>query len=393
MNNHSLRIPRGGGNERIHQIEDSDYYRSGCQNRQIVFKEGDIRLVRRSSGVGGVLGFLTLLGALDRGRSLPELRLSLTAVRVAATQSCQSEPSGRRRLAVPRKAIINVVVAVAALAFAAPATASVTGALTAAEADGAWTRAHIAGTVTEDGQFGGYGPDYPATMVDWMPVVTVAPSLPQYACRGDEALDSDPNTRVVHSGPRQTAPGTLSFDLPDAAILGGVFGQRVCLSEIATVSAQQAVCIVQAPILGMDPHACPFENRIVQRSVVGRTITVAPPPTTQPPASPPATTPAPAPTPAATTTTAPARLLARSEALSQARAALRRRYRTFRRGRARRITALTTGSPARLRCRATWKYRSRRYSATVTVTKLGTRRYRVSVGRSRRAPAADAGTR
>ena len=261
----------------------------------------------------------------------------------------------------------------------ASATAEPTGTLTTGEADGAWTKAHIAGSMTEDGKFAGYGPDYPAYLVDWRPVVTVAPNLPAYGCRGDELFDSDPNTRVVYTGPTQTAPGTVSLDVPDAAILTGVYGQRACLSEVATVSAQQAVCIVQAPILGQDPHACPFVNNVRTRSVAGKMIAqaAAPQPTTVP-----TPTVTPPPTPMPTPTSTPSVKLARGEAISQARKVLRHRYRSFRRGHARRMTALETANPAQRRCRAKWTYRSRRYRATVIVTKLGSGRYVVKVRRT-----------
>ncbi len=104
--------------------------------------------------------------------------------------------------------------------------------------------------------------------------MTVAPSLPEYSCQGDEWSDSDPNTRVVYSGGARTAPGTVAFDVPAASILPGVYGQRACLSEVATINRQEPVCIVQAPILGKDPHTfCPFVNTITQRFVAGKTIT------------------------------------------------------------------------------------------------------------------------
>jgi hypothetical protein len=272
---------------------------------------------------------------------------------------------GRRRARSAAVAAIGAaILAVApALALAEP-----TGTLTTAEADNAWTKAHIAGSMTEDGHFAGYGPDYPAYLVDWRPAVTVAPSLPVYACRGDEPLDSDPNTKVVYWGTTQTAPGTVPFDLPDAGILTGVYGQRACLSEVATVSAQQYVCIVQAPILGMDPHACPFVNKLTMRSAAAKTIT-------QPPAPQPTPTPAPTPTPT------PTLKLGRSEGITQARKALSRRYRSYRHGHARHITAARTRNPARRRCRASWTDRSRHYRATVTVTKLDTRRYRIRIRR------------
>jgi hypothetical protein len=285
-----------------------------------------------------------------------------------------------------REVVIRKILGLAALGAAivavtpASATAAPTGTLTTAEADSAWTTAHIAGSMAEDGKFAGYGPDYPAYLIEWRPVVTVAPSLPAYTCHGDEALDSDPNTKVVYWGATQTAPGAVPFDVPDAAILTGVYGQRACLSEVATVSAQQAVCIVQAPILGQDPHACPFVSNITMRSVAAKTITQAPAPQPTPGPTltlPPTATPTPPPEPTPTLSLK----LGRGEAITQARKALGRRYRSFRRGHARRITAVRTANPARRRCRAAWSYRSRRYRATVTVTKLDTRRYVVKVRR------------
>jgi hypothetical protein len=250
---------------------------------------------------------------------------------------------------------------------APPATAAPTGTLTTAETDSGWTKAHIAGSMTEDGVLSGYGPDYPAHLVEWRPVVTVAPSLPAYACDGTEPLDSDPNTTNAYWGPTQTTPGTFPFDIPNAAILNGVYGQRACLTEVATVSAQQAVCIVQAPILGMDPHACPFVQKIVSTVAAGKLITLAPPPTTPDD---------PAPTPTLT--------LGRSEALAQARKALKRQLRSFQRGHARKILITKTINATRRRCRASWTYHGYRYRATVTVTEL-VAGYQVAVtGRHRR---------
>jgi hypothetical protein len=261
----------------------------------------------------------------------------------------------------------SLVAAVLAMAPAA-ATAAPTGTLTTAETDSGWAKAHIAGSMTEDGVFSGYGPGYPAYLVEWRPVVTAAPSLPAYACDGTEPLDSDPNTTVVYWGPTQTGPGTVPFDIPSGAILNGVYGQRACLIEVATVSAQQAVCIVQAPILGMDPHACPFENKIVPSVTAGKLISLAPPPATPDD-----------PTPTATLA------LGRGEALAQARKALKRRLRTFRRGHARKVTVTKTINATRRRCHATWTYRRYRYSATVTITELAAGHYKVAVtGRHRK---------
>jgi hypothetical protein len=102
------------------------------------------------------------------------------------------------------KTAIWSLVSAALVLLGAPAfaTAEPTGALTLAESNNDWTTAHIAGSISENGQFAGYGPGYPASLVQWVPVVTVAPSLPEYNCQGDEWQDSDPNTRVVYSGGR-----------------------------------------------------------------------------------------------------------------------------------------------------------------------------------------------
>jgi hypothetical protein len=261
----------------------------------------------------------------------------------------------------------SLVAAVLAMAPAA-ATAAPTGTVTTAETDGGWTTAHIAGSLTEDGVFSGYGPGYPAYLVEWRPVVTVAPSLPAYACDGTEPLDSDPNTTVAYWGSTQAAPGTVPFDIPSASILNGVYGQRACLTEVATVSAQQAVCIVQAPILGMDPHACPFVNKIVPTVAAGKLITLAPPPTTSP-----------------DPTSTPTLTLGRRESTTQARKALSRRLRSFRRGHARKITVTKTINVTRRRCHAVWTYRGYRYGATVTVTELAANDYKVTItGRHRK---------
>jgi hypothetical protein len=91
--------------------------------------------------------------------------------------------------------------------------------------------------------------------------------------------------------------------------------------------------------------------------------------------------PAPAPTPAAPqpTTLAPSLRLDRREAISRARKALQRRYRSFRRGHSRRLTAVKSMTPVRRRVRAKWRFRSRRHRATVVVTKLSADRYVVNV--------------
>ncbi len=73
------------------------------------------------------------------------------------------------------------------------------------------------------------------TPCQWRPVATVQPTLPSYNCKGNEATDTDPNTKVVWDGGTQsTNSAGAGFDGVDVPILEGVVGQRLCLSVIGT---------------------------------------------------------------------------------------------------------------------------------------------------------------
>lgn len=183
---------------------------------------------------------------------------------------------------------------VAALGVVAPDAQATTGAITTATATADWTQGHIAGSITWT--------DCAAASCPWTPIVTVQPSLPEYYCRGDESLDSDPNTRVVWSGGQQTTDTTVAFDVPEALILPGVFGQRACLSAIETVHHQDPLCVAQAPIFGMDPASCPVQAYTTTTQPIASALLAVPPPAPDP--SPPIPDP-PATLPPSTALTAP----------------------------------------------------------------------------------------
>jgi hypothetical protein len=254
---------------------------------------------------------------------------------------------------------MRIALALALVLLLADGSAAVadTGAVTRAEANAAWTTGSFAGSVEWTGC---------AETCSWIPVATVQPTLPVYRCLGDEALDSDPNTRVVWNGGGRTSNGVAPFDVVDVPILAGVFGQRLCLSAIETVRLRDPVCVAQAPILGMDPNSCSFINRIVGRALVDRGITVAAPP----PAQQVVPTPTPAPTQAAPVAVAtpappPAKLTA-TRAKSAAVTALTSRYGRAWRQRSGSSVRCTRRSDA-YRCSAHWRHGRKRYAAIVTV--------------------------
>src|SRR5215212_9044362 len=169
---------------------------------------------------------------------------------------------------------LSIVLASFVLASSAQAHS---GTLTRTDADASWSRGSIAGSVTISGCAG--------APCSWIPIATVQPALPSYYCRGDEALDSDPDTRVVWNAGVQSTEGTIPFDVPDTPILSGVQGQRVCLSLIEQFKRQDPVCIAQAPILGYDPSTCPLVTAYAGYVLASALLSV---PASAPPASSPA---------------------------------------------------------------------------------------------------------
>lgn len=166
-----------------------------------------------------------------------------------------ASPGVQPRLKFQRKRLrlhlgLGIVTALIGLLMAAPAAHGYSAQITRAEANSTWTRGSSAGSITWT--------DCGAACNWWLPYATVQPSLPSYSCRGDELFDSDPNTQQIWSGGQQTANATLSFDRTDVGILQGVVGQRVCLSVIQSPHILDPICVAQAPILDMDPNACPF---------------------------------------------------------------------------------------------------------------------------------------
>jgi hypothetical protein len=170
----------------------------------------------------------------------------------------------------------RVIVAVAIMAglVAAPSTQASTGTFTRAFTNATWTQGSLAGSVT-------WTDCQPSFSCRWLAVITAQPSLPSYSCWGDELFDSDPNTRQVWAG-SGTSNGTIAFDVPNADILQGVQGQRVCLSAVYDYWRQNPVCVVQAPILGMDPADCPFEAFLATKVLSSTLLTVPPPPAATP---------------------------------------------------------------------------------------------------------------
>lgn len=192
------------------------------------------------------------------------------------------------------------------------------------------------------------------------------PTLPEYRCLGDEALDGDPNTQQVWSGGRRTTNGTATFDVVDVPILTGVHGQRLCLSAIETLRIRDPVCVAQAPILGMDPNNCPLIDRIVGRVIATALLTVEAPqllPSSPPPTVPPSEA-------------APVRL-SRREAERAAKHVLARRFgRKWQLGKRKRLICTRLGPTVR-KCRVSWSYGTSHYKGRVVVSEdaegIGTR--------------------
>jgi hypothetical protein len=164
-----------------------------------------------------------------------------------------------------RLAGLGVGLTLAFLLLSGSASAS-SGQITRANANLNWTLGSFAMSLswTECGASDCY----------WRPVATVQPTLPSYACTGDEALDSDPNTELVWNGGAETTNTTASFDESDVDILQGVQGQRLCLSVITGARSQQ--CIQMMIEKGEDPNLCPLIDRTTHRVFASTFLTVDP---------------------------------------------------------------------------------------------------------------------
>ena len=184
----------------------------------------------------------------------------------------------RFRRACVRHLVALVCAAAAAFAGASAALAS-SGQITQATATPDWTSGSVAGSVTWDGCSGNNA----GGNCSWVPLAAAQPSTPSYACYGTDRFSSDPNIRQVWNGGGQTNNGTVSFNVPNASILYGVYGQRLCVYVLWTNHIQDPVCIAQAPILGIDPSTCPIVDRPTSTELVGAFFTVQQPsPTTYP---------------------------------------------------------------------------------------------------------------
>lgn len=166
---------------------------------------------------------------------------------------------------------ILVLAAIGVLTVAASAAAS-SGQITRAYANADWTRGSLAGQITwtECG-----------SSCSWIPTATVQPTLPEYHCLGNEAIDSDPNTSAVWSGGGKTANGEASFDLINTPILNGVHGQRLCLSVIETRLVPDAVCEAQKKVIEEitgKPVNCPPVSKTFYHVLATALLTLEPPP-------------------------------------------------------------------------------------------------------------------
>lgn len=184
--------------------------------------------------------------------------------------------------------------------IAAAAVQASTASFSRTEIDGAFTVGNIAGSVTWT--------DCDTPGCQWIPFVSLQPELPSYACRGDEAIDSDPNTTVIYNGGGQAANGAVTFDLANVQTSGR---RRVCASVYETRKEQDPLCVAQAPILGMDPATCPLVNRYYPHALATATLQPSAPPATATPAATstpgPSPSTSPAPTPAPTSAPTPAK--------------------------------------------------------------------------------------
>lgn len=184
-----------------------------------------------------------------------------------------------------RKAIAGAAIGIiaATLGMASSASAS-SGRITSAYANAEWTKGDLAGEANWT--------DCGSDPCEWEIFATVQPSLPEYSCRPEEWLEYDRNVMQVWSGHWQATNGTASFDLPEASILPGVYGQRLCLMGIEIIKKRNEWCEKTEELWGNNPENCPIESNVFGRVLAWQLLTVAPPPTpippsTAPPSSPP----------------------------------------------------------------------------------------------------------
>ena len=240
------------------------------------------------------------------------------------------------------------------LAAVAPAATATTGTITRAYATPDWTKGDLAGAATWT--------DCNTPGCSWTPYATVQPATPDYRCLGDEFFDSDPNTREVWGGGQRTTNGSASFDLPSVSILTGVYGQRLCLMAIEKVRIQDPVCLVQYPVLGLDPSTCPMVDRLVDRVLATALLSVLAPAVVSPapPSQPQMMVP---PTPSQEPR------LANRKATTHAKAKLAKQFgKRWRKGKKRTVNCARE-SATKLRCKASWRYSGERMKATVVVTR------------------------
>jgi hypothetical protein len=210
------------------------------------------------------------------------------------------------------------------LSFAS-ASQAFSGQITKAWANTNWTTGKIAGSVTWD-------QCSPGKLCDWSVSVTLQPATPDYTCRGDEGLDSDPNTQPFPIGAKkETTNGTVRFD-NESQIIQGLFGQRVCVTVIATERRP-------TPCLFPGPNGCPLYDFIRTEAIASRVMQVG-----SEPGKP--------------------KSIAAARRIAIARTAAVYGIK-WTRGTQKRVKCSAT--PALVRCTATWKYRGQRFQAVNAV--------------------------
>lgn len=162
-----------------------------------------------------------------------------------------------RLLVVVAAGMVVLLSVDAALAIASVSGASVSGEISRAEANEAWTTGSIAGSAewtdcSEGPEEPGFEPfsegegeiiwDPGPPSCSWTPYATLGPGSSPTDCSGrrlDQPLPS--GVSVVWEGETRTAAGSESFDVPEVP-LNGASNQLLCLSLLETVD-EPAICI------------------------------------------------------------------------------------------------------------------------------------------------------
>jgi hypothetical protein len=219
-----------------------------------------------------------------------------------------------------RGAALLVALTLGALGVATPTAALASSAqISRAEASPDWTHAHItlaydwAGFDCSGWQFCNY-----------YGYAFVAPSAPPYTCQDYLGASTDPYTKVIWSSGQIASqpPQTYNVDLPNAEILFGVVGQRLCVVDIYVVGN----------------HIGGFSGRTV---VAEATLALAPPPS----------------------------VLTEGDAKDATTTTLKQKYgRKFKQGEKKKIRCVEQSADSEFDCRVSWLFKDYKYSGHVVCT-------------------------